>query len=69
MERASTAQALSSAVANMSMRGVPKTENRLRKVSTGGRHSVGLGLLRHDNASVVTFRAPGRCVGIRIITN
>ena len=33
------------------------------------RHSVGLGWLRWDRASAVTFLAPGRCVGMRVITN
>ena len=53
-----------SAVANMSMSGVPKTENRLHKIST-----VGRGLLGRNNASVVTLWVLGRCVGVRIIIN
>ena len=53
----------------MSIRGVPKAQNSLFKVSVGRRHSVGLGWLRRDRALAVTFLAPGRCVGMRVITN
>ena len=80
IDRASTADAVSSgkgdtkmgdtllaAVAIMSTRGFPKTQNRLFKVSYGSRHSVGLGLFVLDNASAVTLRNPGRWVWVRLM--
>ena len=60
---ASTAQVLSSISSAL------KAENRLFKVPSGRRHSIGLGLLSRDNASAVTLRAPHRCVGIKVIAN
>ena len=53
----------------MSTRGVPKTENRLFKVSWGIPRSVGLGLLIRDSAYAVIFLALERWVGMRRITN
>ena len=52
----------------MSTRGAWKTANRLCKVSSGSRYSVGLGLLSRDRASAVTFWDPWRCVEMRRIT-
>ena len=68
-EKHKTGVTLFSAVATMSTVRVPKIENRLFKASWGIRHSVGLGLFFRDNASAVTFLAPGRWFGMRRITN